>query len=509
MSIDTALSIASGGLANIAQQMATISNNVANASTPSYAEEVSTQTSLVGGGQGYGVLTGNVVRQIDLQLQQEVFQQNATVSGLQAQSQGLAPVDAAQGVPGAGTDLGSVLGNLQNAFTTLQSDPSNNASQSQVVNAASTLASSINNLSNAYQTARQSAQQGIQSGLQQMNSDLTTISQLSDRIVAAQAGGQSTADLENQRSAAMADASNLASINFIAQPNGGLIAAIGPGLTMPMTQPAPQFSMASSAINPQTAYPGQGIGGIMLNGADVTQQFNGGSIGANLTLRDKTLPGYQAQLDEFANTLQSRFAAQGLQLFTPPAGGTSSVTPTPDQNGYIGYAAAISVDPAVTANPALVRDGNQTVAGSPTGAAAFTPNPNGGPAGFETLINNVLTYALGGQAQSGVAQPSPNVSGLGLLGNLNAPYSPPATLAGFASVLVSAQSADVSNTTSQLATETAVQSTLAAQFTSTSGVNTDTELSKMVALQNAYGANARIIGAAQSMWEALLTAVPT
>lgn len=508
MSIDTALSIASGGLANIAQQMATISNNVANASTPSYAEEVSTQTSLVGNGQGFGVLTGNVVRQIDLQLQKEVFQQNATVSGLRAQSQGLAPVDAAQGVPGAGTDLGSALGNLQNAFTALQSDPSNNAAQSQVVNAASGLASKINSLSSAYQTARQNAQQGIQTGLQQLNSDIATISQLSDQIVQEKAGGQSTAALENQRSAAMSDASNLTNINFIAQSNGGLIAAIGPGLTMPMTQPTPSFSTGNAAINAQTAYPGQGIAGIMLGGADVTQQFAGGSIGANLTLRDATLPTYQAQLDEFANTLQSRFAAQGLQLFAPPTGGASSTTPTPAQNGYIGYAATISVDPSATANPAVVRDGNLAVTGSAAGASAFTPNPAGGPAGFETLIGRVLNYALGNQAQSNVAQPTPNVSGLGMLGNLNAPYSPPTTLASFASVLVSAQSADVSNTTTQLATESAVQSTLAAQFTSTSGVSTDAELSKMVALQNAYGANARIIGAAQAMWTQLLSSVP-
>ena len=507
MSIDSALSIASGGLANIAQQMATVSNNVANASTPGYAEEISTQTSLVGDGQGFGVLTGNVVRQIDLQLQQEIFQQNATVSGLTTTQQGLAPVNAAQGVPGAGSDLGSVLGNLQSAFTTLQSDPSNNASQSQIVDAATSLAT-INSLSNADQTARQTAQQGIQSGLQQLNADFTTISQLSDQIVAAQSGGQSTAALENQRSAVMSDASNLTSSNFIAQPNGGLIAAVGSGLAIPMTQPAPQFSMASSAINAQTAYPGQGIGGITLNGADVTGQFVGGSIGANLTLRDKTLPGYQAQLDEFANTLQSRFSAQGLQLFTPPAGGTSSLTPPPAQTSYVGYAATIAVDPSVTANPGLVRDGNVTVVGSTSGASAFTPNPSGGPAGFETLISRVLTYALGNQAQSGVAQTAPNVSGLGVLGNLNAPYSPPSTLAGFAAVLVSAQSADVSGTATQLTAETAVQSTLTTQFTASSGVSTDAELSKMVALQNAYGANARIIGAAQSMWNALLTAVP-
>ena len=503
MSIDSALSIASGGLANLAQQMAVVSNNVANAATPAYAEEVSTQTSLVGDGQGFGVLTGRVVRQIDLQLQQEMFSQNAVVAGLNATSQGLGPVNAAQGVP----SQGSVLGALQTAFTNLQSDPSNAASQSQVVNAASALAGQINALGNAYQTARQTAQQGVQTGLQQLNADITTISQLSDQIAQASAGGQSTAALENQRSVAMADMSNLANVRFIAQPNGGLIAAIGPGLTIPMSEPAPQFSMASSAINAQTAYPGQGISGIMLNGADVTGQFTGGAIGANLALRDRTLPGYQAQLDEFANTLQSRFAAQGLQLFSAPGGGTSSITPNPVQTGYVGYAETIAVNPAVAANPALVRDGTIAVAGSPTGASAFTPNPNGGPAGFETLITRVLTYALGAQVQSGVAQGAPNVSGLGLLGNLNAPYSPPATLAGFAAVLVSAQSADVSNTSAQISTETAVQSALTAQFTSSSGVSTDTELSHLVALQNAYGANARIINAAQSMWTQLLNSV--
>ena len=508
MSIDTALSIASGGLANISQQMAVISNNVANAGTPSYALEVSTQTSLVGDGQGYGVLTRNVVRQIDLQLQQEMYSQNAVVSGLNATSQGLASVNAAQGVPGQGTDLGGQLGALQTAFTNLQSDPSNAATQAQVVNAASGLASQVNALGNAYQTARQNAQQGALTGLQQLNADITTISQLSDQIAAATAGGQSTAALENQRAVAMSDMSGLTNVRFIAQQDGGLIAAIGPGLTIPMTEPVPQFSMASSAINAQTAYPGQGISGIMLDGNDVTTQFAGGSIGANLALRDSTLPGYQAQLDEFANTLQSRLASQGLQLFSAPSGGTSIVVPTPVQTGYVGYAETMTVNPQVTSNPASVRDGNVAVAGSPTGASAFTPNHAGGPAGFETLITRVLTYALGSQAQSGVPQTAPNVAGLGPLGNLNAPFSPPTTLAGFAATLVSAQSSDVANTTSQLSTETAVQSALTAQVTTTSGVNTDTELSQLVALQNAYGANARIIGAAQSMWNQLLTAVP-
>ena len=49
-------------------------------------------------------------------------------------------------------------------------------------------------------------------------------------------------------------------------------------------------------------------------------QLTGGQLGANITLRDTTLPTYQAELDEFSQNLASRFSAQGLTLFSDPTG---------------------------------------------------------------------------------------------------------------------------------------------------------------------------------------------
>lgn len=507
MSLQSALQVATGGLSNITQQMAVVSNNVANASTPDYAREVGTQTSLMAGGQGMGVFTGPVIRQIDLQLQAKAFQQDAMVSGLQVKQSVLAPIDAVQGTPGGGSDLSSFLGKLEDAFGTLQSTPSSAAVQQQVVTSAANLAQQINTLGNAYTTARQDAQDNLQSEVGTLNSTITTISDLTDRIVSAKQFGQSTADLENQRDTAMHTMSGLVQVSFITQPNGGLIASTAGGLALPMQSPVPQFTMASSSISPQTSYPNGGIQGIMLNGADVTSQLTGGQIGTNVQLRDTTLPTYQGELDEFANTLQSRFSSQGLQLFTVPAGGTSTVVPTPVQTGYVGYASTIAVDSSVVANPASVRDGNLTIAGSASGATAFTPNLAGGPASFGNLISRVLTNTFGAQVQAGVAQPMPGVSGLGPQGTLSVPFSTPQTLADFASSVVASQSADVGKTTSSLATEIVVQTTLQARVTSTSGVNTDTELSHMVSLQNAYGANAKVIAAAQAMWNQLMTSV--
>jgi flagellar hook-associated protein 1 FlgK len=508
MSLNGALMIASGGLANITRQMAVVSNNVANAATPDYAREVATQISATASGQGMGVFSGPVVREIDLQLQKEVFLQTATVSELQTRQTALQGIDSLQGTPGQGADLASILGKLEDSFTSLQADPSSSAAQSQVVSAAGMLAAKVNTLGNSYVAARQNAQENVTFGLARLNAAIDTVSSLTSKIVALKGQGASTADLENQRDTSLRTMSSLVKVSFINQADGGLIAATTGGLAITLKTPAPQLTMAQASASPQTYYPGGGIQPIMLNGADVTRSLNGGSIGAAIELRDKTMPGYLSQLDEFSHSLSTRFSSQGLQLFNIPTGGVSTVTPSPVQNGYIGYSTMIAVDRSVQTNPAAVRDGNVSVAGAAAGASAFTPNPANGPASFGGMISRVLSYSFGASIQLGVLQGAVNVAGLGPQGNLSAPFAAPQTLAGFATVLVAAQSLDTVHVAAKLDNEQAVQAALTVRVTSASGVSTDAELARMVGLQNAYGANARIISAAQAMWTQLLNAVP-
>src|ERR1700744_3179080 len=108
MSLNSALSIAAGGLANINAQFALISQNVANAATPGYAVETSNQQALTADGVGMGVMTGPATLQIDQALQSTVLQQNATVSGLQTTQTALQTIDSTLGTPGSGNDIGSL-----------------------------------------------------------------------------------------------------------------------------------------------------------------------------------------------------------------------------------------------------------------------------------------------------------------------------------------------------------------------------------------------------------------
>ncbi len=496
MSLGSVLSIASGGVANIESLLGVVSQNVANASTPGYAAEVGTQEALTVGGIGMGVRTGPTVLMTDAALEAQTRTQAATVAGLTTQQTALQNLDSVQGTPGQGNDLGSLLGALNNRFSTLLNQPDNQTAQSAVVGAAGTLTSAIHTLSNAYATQRATAQSNLTGEVGQANQTLSQIGSLNDRIMAMKAAGQSTADLENLRNAAVNTLSGLLDVKTMVGSTGDMMVMTNSGLSLPTRGGSEPLTIANG-IAP----------GVTLNGQDVTGQLQGGQIGANISLRDTALPTYQAELDEFSQTLASRFSGQGLTLFTDPTGAIPSSSGPPAQSGYVGFAATIQVNPAVTANPSLVRDGTQAVAGDPAGASAFTPNPAGGPAGFSTLISRILNYAMGPNVQDGVPQPAPNTTGLGPAGTLQAPFGAPAALADFASALIGSQAQDSANVTNQLQTETAVQTSLTAKLSSETGVNMDHEMASVVALQNAYSMNARIVSVVQTMWNQLLSAV--
>jgi flagellar hook-associated protein 1 FlgK len=495
MSLSGALSIATGSLANINSQLALVSQNVANASTPGYAAEIATQSSITADGKGLGVRTGLTIRNIDTTLQSELLGQNATVAGLQTRQTALQAIDAAQGTPGQGTDIASLLGKLQDQFSTLLNDPGSSPQQGQVVSAAQTLAQGISALSATYTTQRQTAEDNLVSEVATLNSTLGTIGTLSTQIVTLKASGRSTADLENQRDAAVANLSQLVDLKVLEQPNGDLLVATTAGLVLPIHGTANPFSIVGANMQPGSNYPAT-IGGIMLGGADVTSQLQGGQIGANVALRDKTLPTDQAELDEFAQNLASRFDTEGLRLFTDPSGNVPapSAPPAPVQSNYVGFAGTIQVNPAVLAKPSLVRDGT-------AGA-----NPNN-LAGYTGVVQNVLDYTFGADQSAGVPWPASNTTGLGAAGALNAPYTAPPTIGGLASTVLASQAQESAAIGAQADTQQAVQTTLANKLSTQSGVNMDTEMSHMIQLQSAYGANARILTTVQAMFTQLLQAV--
>nr|WP_321984932.1 flagellar basal body rod C-terminal domain-containing protein [uncultured Lichenicoccus sp.] len=539
MSLSTSLSIASSGLKAVQQQLAVSSQNVSNASTPGYVTEIANVASRDAGGGPSGVVVKPTTLALNNALQNSLYVENANVAGLGVTVNALSAVSAAQGSTTDATNsntLTSLVGNLHDAFTTLDNDPSSSVQQQTVVDRASALARGVNSLSGTYQTQRQEAQAAIPATLDSINGNLTTIGALSQQIMGLQATGGDTADLQNQRLAAMTALSSLLGVAFMPTSTGDMLVSTTSGLALPtrptggplVTAGASPISAASAYVTSATTSTATAIPPITLNGLDVTASLTGGTLGANITLRDTTLPTMQGELDAFSTTLATRFSAAGLNLFTnaggwspdpnaasdptqAPAGtawDTTLVTvpqtiPLP-ANGELGFSAEIQVNPLVTASPSLVRDGQ---ASSVTGAATFIPNAATGPSGFTTLIDGILTSTFGTQTITGTSQAASSAAGLGVNGALSAPYDGSGDIATLATTLTSSQAETIGLATTQQSTATDMQTTLQASLTSSSGVSVDDEMSKIVALQNAYEANAKVVSSVQSMFTALLAAI--
>lgn len=507
MNLDAAMRIASGGLANIDRQLALVSQNVANADTPDYARQVGTQTALTAEGHGLGVRSGPSVRRLDAALQAELFSRDGAVAAMTVTRSSLQAIDAVHGTPGDGQDLSSRLGQMRDAFSALLGGPAEQGRQNQVLSAAGALTRQVNTLSQAYDQQRQAAHDDTIAAVHDLTRGLDAIGALNARIVALRAGGTATADLENQRDAALHSIASLVGVRALVRDSGEMLVVTEGGVALPTRDAASALTIEDATLRPGFHHPDGGVPGILLRGQDVTRQMAGGRIGANIALRDTTLPTFQAELDEFAVTLARRFEAQGLRLFSDPDGAVPAGGGSPVQDGYVGFAAAIQVHPDVLASPALLRDGTHAVTGSPTGASAFDPNPSGGPAGFTTLVRRVLDHALGTEAQAGVSHPAPATLGLGPTGGLTAPFAAPVSLGDFATAVVAAQAEASTAAEDRLATETALRDRLADRHSAISGVNLDTEMATMLTLQTAYGATARVLTVVQSLLDELMSAV--
>ena len=142
----------------------------------------------------------------------------------------------------------------------------------------------------------------------------------------------------------------------------------------------------------------------------------------------------------------------------------------------VGYGGRIAV------NAALVDDPSKLVAYQPQTAAGDATRPN---FIYNQMVNSSLTYA-----------PTAGI------GSATAPFS--GTLSSYISQMVSTQSIAAGAASNLKAGQDVVVNALQARFNSGASVNIDTEMANLLALQNSYQANARVMSTAKSMLDSLM-----
>ena len=504
MSLDTALLTARSGLLHTQRALASAANNVANADTPGY-----TRKTVAGlAEQGMGVRSLAPGRDVDEALLTELDSRRAAAAAAGLRADLLAGIEAVHGSPEAGDGLGDLVAALHTGFEDLRADPAQAGRQSALVLAAEELATRFNEVSGAIGQARQQAHDTVVTEVAAINAGLRDIATLTRQIREQIALTGDAAALQDQRDAAISTLSASIEVRALKREDGGIVLVARNGIVLPLDADRDAFSTADATLG-AAAFHGAGgtIPGVTLGGLDVTANLLGGRLAEAIALRDQTLPRYQAEADLAAANLAARFDAQGLALFTDASGAVPDTSLPYAGSTVLGFAGTIRVSAAVALNPALLRDGTHAVAGSATGASAFTPNPSGGPAAFVGMIDRVLDFTFGTQAQSGVAWAAIATGGLGPDGTLSSPFGAPGTIEGYAGLVTATQTADSASAKAAVTSAGTMVDGLETRFAQRSGVDVDQEMAAMVTLQNAYAANARVLSTVQAMWDTLLGAV--
>jgi flagellar hook-associated protein 1 FlgK len=392
--INSALSLTSGALEADQAALSVVANNVANANTTGYTVETpdwqENQPINVGGIQvGDGVTETGSTSQRDRVLEERLDQQQQLAS---ASSSRLTALNSMQALftPDSGSssstagDIGSDITSFFDSFSSLESDPTDNALREQVLSSASTLAGDISSAANSLNAQSASLDQNASGIVSQVNSLTGAIAQLNFQIQSTSPDADA-GTLEDQRQQDLSQLSQLIGINQVTTENNGLSITTTSGQLL--VSEGQNFQLSTGTVNGATDF--------FLGGADITSELatGGGQLGGYLTARDVDIPGALTSLDQLAYSISTAVNAQN-----------NSGTDLDGVTGTLGNPLYIFHEPTTVAGSAadmsvIMTDPNKIAAagaGSGTGdnsnavaIASLANEPLGGPTTSFSLTENL------------------------------------------------------------------------------------------------------------------------
>lgn len=478
MSLSSSLNAAVAGLGLTSQRAELVARNVANADRPGYVRR-----DLNIGGPSVGVpgSTTTVSRELEprlLQLRREAQSQEAADRNLAAFA---TTFDAELGDPDQPGSLQDRIARLDAAFVGAATEPQSDVRLREVVQAAADLTSYINGLDDTITRARQEADTGIDDAVTGLNRDLADVATLNIAIKRQGLSGAGTADLKDQRSVLVDRISAQIPVRSLSRDDGG-IALVSTGGIMLLDGRAAQLGFNRRApITPDMSVPTQ-LSGLTVNGRDVSisgsgSGIAGGGLSALFAVRDTVAPEATERLDSLAADLIDRFEDPAVDATRTPAqpglftdrGGPLAAAPRAGLAGRLELNGL--VDPSRGGDLWRLRDG----------LGAASADPRGNP-------STLLAY---GTALAAAEVPAlPGLPTIGL------------DFAGHAASLKSLASSARVQTEDRLAFSAGRSQALIDQRDG-GAVDVDAEMRRLIEIEQAYAANARVIQAVGDMMNRL------
>lgn len=482
MSISSALANALTGLAATARAANVTSSNLANVLTEGYAPrsvELSAQTL----GQRSGVQVVGVTRQVDMALLADRRLADAELAYTGTLVDFADQLERLIGIPGEPGSLSTRIADFDASLISAASKPEAEERLFAAVARADELATALRAASSDVQARRTEADSQIARAVDTVNTTLEQIQRLNVQIGAAGGDSGVTASLEDQRQRLIDRLSEFVPTRQVPRDSGS-VALFTPGgaVLLDGTAATLEFSQ-SNVIAPQMTLQNGLLSGLQINGVSVAPSGNaspvrGGKLAALFEIRDLHAPDAQTQLDALARDLIERFQAPGLD----PTLGAADAGLFTDAGARFDVVDEVGVSGRIALNSSVDPDAGGALWRLRNGLGAAAP----GAPGDATLLQAF---------QSAVSVATSLGSGdLGLTAR---------SLSEHLSSFVSRIGQQRLTQENALSFAAVLQSELA-MLERENGVDTDAELQKLLLIEQAYAANARLIETADDMIQTLL-----
>jgi flagellar hook-associated protein 1 FlgK len=478
MSLTQSLHAGLSGLTVNARLSEIVSSNIANALTDGYARRVADLSSRALG-EGSAVQVAAIRREVDPFLLAARRDAGSSQSRDSALSQALVRLEQTFGDASSDTSIGARVTAFQQSLVSVAADPSSDLRLDTAVRRLGDLVTTLRGGETAIQAQRTEAEAAIGDQVSRLNTALSQVERLNADITAAMFSGSDVTALQEQRQLLVDDISAIVPVREV-QRDHGQIALYAAGGLMLVERRATQFGFDQASVVTSGMSLGAGtLAGLTVDGQPLQPagagRLTGGSLEAAFRLRDVTLPAAQRDLDLLAEDLVARFQDPAVDPTLAP-GDAGLLTDSGaaylagNLNGLAGRLRInAAVDPAQGGLLSRLRDGMNAAVPGPLGRATQIES-------WIATLEGPRALSTGGPARGAGGHASQFMSSIG-----NARANAERDL-GFST-----------------ARWTGMRSEELAQ-----GVDSDQEMQKLLLIEQAYAANARVIQAVDEMMMRIL-----
>lgn len=349
MSLSDILGSALSGLGVSQAALRTVSNNIANVSTPGYARQRVSISTGVTSGQVNGVVVGEPHRIADRFLEGTVYRRAGDMGRADVTANYLDRLQSLLGAPGDPSALPARLDAISSSAIAMTAAPGSPQSVAVFTSNVEDAITTLQQLDRDVSGLRGDVESEVGYSVDRINGLLKQIHDLNDSVSRLSGTGRSAAGLEDQRMIAVEELSGLMKVVVRPQPDGRLslesasgavvldkrlrqlsYPVSGEGVSQPV-YPVIDLRFADAAGQPGAA-----------TGEKLDSPAVGGRLGGLLDLRDRALPEFSEKLGAlFAGMAETLNAVSNANTSVPPPAsleGRATALIGSDWHGFTGAA---------------------------------------------------------------------------------------------------------------------------------------------------------------------------